>query len=88
MTTAQQEALTKAVQDLGNDVRRGLIEDEQRLIEEWRKDGTMQIVDDVDVDAFRSSARKYFSEGFAFSELYNQITADPESSDGLSETQD
>lgn len=88
MTTAQQTALTKAVQDLGNDVRKGLIEDEQRLIEEWRKDGTMQIVDDVDVDAFRASARKYFSKGFAFSELYNQITAAPVPADGSTETQD
>jgi TRAP-type transport system periplasmic protein len=78
----QQAALQKAVQDLGKDVRRGLVEDEQRLIEEWRKDGTMQIIDDVDVDAFRKKAREYFSNGFAFSELYNQITADPASSEG------
>lgn len=77
MTADQQKALTKAVQDLGKDVRRGLVEDEQRLIEEWRKDGTMEIVDDVDVDAFRKRARVYFSKGFAFSELYNEITAEP-----------
>ena len=88
MTASQQAALTKAVQDLGNDVRRGLVDDEQRLIEEWRKDGTMKIVDDVDVAAFRKRAREYFSKGFAFSELYNQITADPATAAGSSETQD
>ncbi len=77
MTSEQQAALTKAVQDLGKDVRRGLVEDEQRLIDEWRKDGTMEIVDDVDVNAFRKRAREYFSKGFAFSELYNEITAEP-----------
>ncbi len=77
LSSKQQAALLAAVRGLGDQVRQGLIEDEQRLIEEWRKDGTMQIVDDVDVDAFRKSARAHFSNGFAFSELYNQITADP-----------
>ena len=76
LTAQQQTALVTAVQDLGKDVRKGLIADEERLIEEWRKDGTMQIIDDVDVEAFRQRARDYFSSGYAFSELYNQITAD------------
>lgn len=76
MTADQQAALQKAVQDLGKEVRRGLVADEKRLIDEWRKDGTMQIVEDVDVDAFRQRAREFFSTGYAFSELYNQITAD------------
>lgn len=73
----QQGALLKAVQDLGEEVYRGTVEDEKRLIEEWRKDGTMQIVEDVDVDAFRLRAREHFSSGFAFSELYNRITSEP-----------
>lgn len=73
----QQAALMKVVKELGDEVYRGTIEDEKRLIDEWRRDGTMQIVEDVDVDAFRARARKYFSSGFAFSELYNRITAEP-----------
>jgi TRAP-type C4-dicarboxylate transport system substrate-binding protein len=77
MTTVQQATLMKTVQDLGEDVHRGIVRDEQRLIQEWRKDGTMQIVDDVDVDAFRKRAREFFSQGFAFSELYNEITSEP-----------
>ncbi len=77
MTAEQQAALMKVVRELGEDVYRGTVDDEQRLIEEWRKDGTMQIVDDVDVDAFRSKARKFFSTGYSFSELYNQITSAP-----------
>lgn len=83
MDTDQQAALLKAVQDLGKDVYRGLVEDEQRLIEEWRKDGTMQIVDDVDVDAFRKRAREFFSSGYAFSDLYNEITSEPVESQQL-----
>ena len=77
MTKVQQAALMKTVQDLGEDVHRGIVRDEQRLIQQWRKDGTMQIVDDVDVDAFRKRAREFFSQGFAFSELYNEITSEP-----------
>ncbi len=73
----QQAALLKTVRELGKEVYRGTIEDEKRLIEQWRKDATMQIVEDVDVDAFRIRAREYFSSGFAFSELYNQITSEP-----------
>ena len=76
MDPDQQAALMKTVRELGEDVYRGTVEDEQRLIEEWRKESTMQIVEDVDVDAFRKRAREHFSSGFAFSELYNQITAE------------
>lgn len=77
MDADQQAALMQAVQDLGKDVYRGTVEDEQRLIEEWRDDGTMQIIDDVDVAAFRKRAHEFFSTGYSFSELYNQITAEP-----------
>ncbi|MDG1896728.1 MAG: DctP family TRAP transporter solute-binding subunit [Fuerstiella sp.] len=77
MDADQQSALMKTVQDLGEEVYRGTVEDEARLIEEWRKKGTMQIIEDVDVDAFRVRAREFFSEGYAFSELYNRITAEP-----------
>lgn len=82
LSKKQQADLMRAVQDLGKDVHRGLIEDEKRLIEEWRReslkdDKAIRIVEDIDVAAFRKQARAYFSEGFAFSELYNRISADP-----------
>jgi TRAP-type C4-dicarboxylate transport system substrate-binding protein len=72
----QQSALLKTVRQLGEEVHRGLVADETRLIQQWRDDGTMQIIDDVDVDAFRVRARKFFSSGFAFSELYNRVTSE------------
>lgn len=75
LSPEQQEALREAIQELGNDVYRGTVADEKKLIEQWREDGTMEIIEDVDVDAFRARCREYFSEGFAFSELYNRITA-------------
>lgn len=77
LDAGQQATLVKVVQELGEEVYRGTVADEQRLIDEWREDETMQIVDDVDVGAFRVRARKHFSSGFAFSDLYNRITADP-----------
>ena len=76
LTADQQKALLESIQELGNEVYAGLIKDEKRLIDEWRVDGTMQIVEDVDVDAFRQRCRDYFSKGFAFSDVYNRITAE------------
>lgn len=88
LSAEQQTALVNVMQGLGKDVRKGLVDDEERLIEEWRKDGTMKIIDDVDVEAFRKRAKEFFASGYAFSELYNQITADPEPAEGSEETQD
>ena len=88
MTKEQQAALMKAVHELGKDVYRGTVEDEQRLIEEWRQDGTMQIIDDVDVDAFRKRAKEFFASGYVFSELYNQITAEGDEAGVAVETPD
>lgn len=73
----QQDALVKSVRELGEDVHRGLVDDEKKLIDQWRDDGTMQIVEDVDADAFRARARDYFSSGFEFSDLYNRLTSEP-----------
>lgn len=77
MSPNQQQALSESIAELGQEVRNGLLQDEVKLIEEWRLDGTMQIVADVDGDAFRERCREYFSRGFAFSDVYNRITAEP-----------
>lgn len=82
LTSDQQKALRDSIQELGDEVYDGLMEDERELIEEWRKDGTMEIIEDVDVDAFRQRCRKYFSKGFEFSDVYNRITAELSREDG------
>ncbi len=69
----QQQALLRSVQALGSQVVAGIEQQERELLAAWRKDGTMEIIEDVNVDAFRQRARDYFAEGFAFSELYDQI---------------
>jgi len=77
LTSDQQQALTTVIRELGEDVYRGTVEEEQELLEDWRRTGTLTIVDDVDVPAFRERSRQFFSSGYAFSELYLSITADP-----------
>ena len=79
LSPVEQETLREVLRELGEEVYRGTIEDEKKLIEQWRKDGTMEIIEDIDVDAFRERCRKFFSKGFAFSELYNRITSEPKS---------
>jgi TRAP-type transport system periplasmic protein len=69
----QREALRGAVQELGGEVREGLERSEREILDRWRATGTMRIVEDVDVDAFRDRARGIFSEGFAFSRLYHLV---------------
>jgi len=76
MTPEQQDALLETIQELGREVNEGLVKDEKRLVEEWRQDGTMEIIQDVDVDAFQARCRKYFSKGFEFSDVYNRLTAE------------
>lgn len=74
LTAEQQEALSGAVEELGRDVLVGLRQQEQELLDRWRREGPMQIIDDVDTEAFRRRAREYFADGFAFSPLYRKIT--------------
>ena len=70
----QKQALQESIEELGGAVYEGLVADEKKLIEQWRSDGTMAIIEDVDMSAFQKRCREYFSEGFEFSEVYNRIT--------------
>jgi tripartite ATP-independent transporter DctP family solute receptor len=74
----QQQALVAAIDDLGRDVLVGIREQEQELLDLWEREGPMQVLEDVDVDAFRRRARAYFADGFAFSPLYREITQGPD----------
>lgn len=74
LTDRQQDALSDAVKSLGSEVLAGIRKQEAELLDKWRGDGTMTIVDDCDIEAFRKRSRDYFSTGFLFSDLYRQIT--------------
>jgi TRAP-type transport system periplasmic protein len=71
----QQAALQRAVRELGEEVYQGTIQQEEEILEKWREQGTLEIIENVDVEAFRSRARKFFAKGFPFSELYQRIAA-------------
>ena len=45
LTADQQNALRDSIQELGVEVYAGLIKDEKRLVEQWREDGTMEIIE-------------------------------------------
>jgi tripartite ATP-independent transporter DctP family solute receptor len=74
LTERQQNALSESVQSLGAEVLAGIRKQETELLDTWRRDGTMTIVDDCDIEAFRQRSHDYFTKGFPFSDLYRQIT--------------
>lgn len=70
------EALLTSVGDLGAEVREGIERSEREILNRWRSRATLEVIEDLDVEAFRRRARAHFSQGFDFSELYREITAD------------
>ncbi len=60
----QQEALQAAVDKAVEQVPGCVEEDEQKTLAEWEENGALEIVDDVDVDAFRSQVDAYLRENF------------------------
>ena len=56
--TALQDAVSTAVGQVPNCVE----EAEQAALDEWRSNGDMEIVEDVDVEAFRTKAKTYFEQ--------------------------
>ena len=60
----QQEALSAAVDAAVEQVPQCVEEDEATTLEEFSSGGTIEVVDDVDVDAFQQQAEEYFSENY------------------------
>ncbi|QTX03542.1 DctP family TRAP transporter solute-binding subunit [Agromyces archimandritae] len=58
----QQDALSAAVETAVAEVTSCVEEDEAAKLDEWRAGGEWEIVDDVDVDAFREQAVAYLEE--------------------------
>jgi TRAP-type transport system periplasmic protein len=73
LSGGQQDALTAAARAARQRVRECIEEGDERLVAQWRQNGALQIVEDVDIDAFRARARQRFGAGFDFSDLYNRI---------------
>jgi tripartite ATP-independent transporter DctP family solute receptor len=60
----QQDALTAAVESAEKQVPDCVAEDEEKTVAEWKEGGDMKVVDDVDVEAFRSQADAYLRDNF------------------------
>jgi TRAP-type C4-dicarboxylate transport system substrate-binding protein len=64
LSSEQQEALQAAVDTAVEQVPSCVAEDEQQTLDEWEESGAMEIVDDVDVEAFRTQVDAYLREHF------------------------
>ena len=64
LSSEQQEALQAAVDAAVEQVPGCVDEDEQATLADWRDTGAIEVVDDVDVEAFRSQVDSYLRENF------------------------
>ena len=64
LSSEQQDALQAAVDTAVEQVPGCVDEDEQKTLAEWEENGALEIVDDVDVEAFRSQVDSYLRENF------------------------
>ena len=64
LSTEQQDALTAAVDAAEEQVPQCVAEDEEKTLAEWEESGDMEVVDDVDVESFRTQADEYLRENF------------------------
>ena len=64
LSSEQQDALTSAVEAAEEQVPGCVAEDEEATLAEWEESGDMKVVDDVDVEAFRSQADAYLRDNF------------------------
>jgi tripartite ATP-independent transporter DctP family solute receptor len=67
LSEEQQEALSAAVESAVSQVPDCVAEDEQAFLDEQA--ASVEIVDDVDVDAFREQAEEYFGENYTGEQL-------------------
>lgn len=71
---SHQEALSTLAVEQRDAVTACLDEMDQEAISEWEETGALEVVDDVDIDAFQDAAAEYFGEGFEWSDLYLELT--------------
>lgn len=60
LSEEQQDVLQEAVTEVREENRACIEEAEAEILAEWGSSGAMEVVDDVDVDTFRSQVHEYF----------------------------
>jgi tripartite ATP-independent transporter DctP family solute receptor len=74
MSDQQQQLLLVSIRQLGEEVYRGTLQEEVDLLDQWEREKTIEIIRDVDTEAFRRGAQQFFSSNFPFSGLYRSVT--------------
>ena len=64
LSDEQQDALQAAVDTAVGQVPGCVDEDEQKILDKWAASGDMEVVDDVDVEAFRTQVDEYLRDNF------------------------
>jgi TRAP-type transport system periplasmic protein len=64
LSAEQRDVLRAAVDEAVRQVPECVAEDEEATLSEWESGGAMEVVDDVDVEAFRSQVDSYLRENF------------------------
>ncbi|KGH45073.1 tRNA modification GTPase [Modestobacter caceresii] len=69
LSDEQREALDVAVAAAVEQVPECVAEDEQQVLDEWTSGGEFEVVEDVDVDAFRTQAEEYLRANLSEEQL-------------------
>ena len=64
LSEEQQEAVNNAVDKAVSEVTTCVADDEAETLEQWKSEGAWEIVEDVDVDAFRAAALEHFEGAY------------------------
>lgn len=73
LTDEQRNVLEERIAHYAGEIEACVAEQDQETFDRWESTGQVEIVDDVDRDAFAAMSREYFSDGFEWSELYVQL---------------
>ena len=64
LSSEQQDALQSAVDKAVEEVPSCVEDDEAKILAEWKESGSLEVVDDVDVETFRTQVDSYLRDNF------------------------
>jgi tripartite ATP-independent transporter DctP family solute receptor len=69
LSPEQQEAVQAAISDTREGDRKCVEDAEAQILEEWKSSGEMEVVEDVDVETFRTQAEEFFMSSYEGEQL-------------------
>lgn len=70
---SQKAAFDAAVQAAGEATAECIIHDEQEILDRWKADGSINVNEDIDVEALAAAAREHYAADSTFGDLYTAI---------------